>query len=273
MNKTQGRWLLGVAAGLLSLAGSGPTWAISGATPTTNFLAVGIGVQVTPDWVMTVQHNALAVGSLYNNGYGERTVLATYMAPGSGSFPANDFALMRLSPAAVDAPYLPVNGLAVPAGSFDPLAVTIASAANAGPARGYGFTNASESLLTYDNDGDGPLPPVTVNWLVSWDTTTYVQGGDSGGGLFLGHVTDSSILLGLTSALFTDDNDQPTGSAFVQAAAYRDWIDNTLASDGADAQAVWWVAAEVPEPATWALWLGGFALLAAARRARPTPPR
>lgn len=259
-----------IAAGL---AGALPAWAIQGGTPTTHFLSVGVGVQITPDWVMTVQHNALGLGSPYSNGYGGRTVLAAYAAPGSGTFPANDFALLRLSPSATAVPYLPVNGTAVPAGPFGPLNVTIASAANAGPARGYGFTSVSESLLTYDDDGAGPLPPVTVNWLVSYDTTLYVQGGDSGGGLFLGHVTDSSVLLGLTSALLTDEKNRPIGSAFVQPAAYRSWIDATLAADGADTQAVLWLAASVPEPTTWALWLCGVAGLAAARAGAKERPR
>ena len=270
MVKLDRAFLSSVSAAALALAANGPVWAIAGGTPTTNFLAVGVGVQVTPDWVMTVQHNTLAVGSIYNNGYGPRTVLASFAAPGSGSFPANDFALLRLSPLAVALPYLPVNGTAVPAGSFGPLDVTIASAANAGPARGYGFTTVSESLLTYDDDGAGPLPPVTVNWLVSWDTAVYVQGGDSGSGLFSGHVTDSSVLLGVTSALFTDENNQATGSAFVQPAAYRAWIDNTLATDNSDNQAVLWVATSVPEPSTWLLWLGGVALLIAARKNLPS---
>ena len=100
-----------------------------------------------------------------------------------------------------------------------------------------------------------------------------MQGGDSGGGLFLGHVTDSSVLLGLTSALLTDEKNRPIGSAFVQPAAYRSWIDATLAADGADTQAVLWLAASVPEPTTWALWLCGVAGLAAARAGAKERPR
>ena len=257
-------WVAGAA-----LAGALPAWAIEGATPTTHFLAVGVGVQVTPDWVLTVQHSALGVGSIYSNGYGNRTVLAAYAAPGSSPFPANDFALLRLSSSAAAVPYLAVNGTAIPAGMFGPLNVTITSAANSGPARGYGFTTASDSVLTYDDDGNGPLPAVTVNWLVSTDAAVHVQGGDSGGGLFLGHVTDSSVLLGLNSALLTDDNQLPVGSAFVQPAAYRSWIDATMAADGADTQAVLWLAVSVPEPAIGALWLAGLAALFAARRKLP----
>jgi hypothetical protein len=61
--------------------------------------------------------------------------------------------------------------------------------------------------------------------------------------------------------LLTDANNQPAGSAFVLLAAYRPWIDLTMASDLAHGQLVNWVSA-VPEPGTlmlWALGLGGLA--------------
>ena len=94
-------WL---AAAALAAGLALPAQAIEGGTPSTAFLAVGIGVQVTPDWVLTVQHAAPGVGQFYGNGYGLRTVAAVYQAPGSGVFPANDFAVLRLAPAATAAP-------------------------------------------------------------------------------------------------------------------------------------------------------------------------
>jgi hypothetical protein len=251
--------------------------AISNGTPTTSFAAVARGVQVAPDWVFTASHFLLGVGDTYNNGYGSRTVSATYSAPGSTGFPANDFSLMRLEPdATAAAPFLPVNGTPVPAGSFAPWDVTIASGSNSGPARGYGFTNINESMLTYVDTTTNPATPYTVNWLLSVDSTTYVQGGDSGGGLFAGHTTDSSVLMGISSAQLQNDLTlAPEGSAFVQPAAYRSWIDTTLLADTADNQAVSWTTVVIPVPEPSGVLLGGVGLLmafAGARRSGNKPP-
>ena len=243
--------------------------AIVGGVPTTDFRATGIGVQVTDNWVLTVQHAAFGVGGTYTNGYGSRTVLARYDAPGSGTFPANDLSLLRLAPGSVSVPGLAVSADLFADGSFAALAVTISSPLNSGPARGYGFTTVSEFATLADPDDAGPGGPVVVNFLISRDAAVHVQSGDSGGGLFLGHVTDATrALLGLSSDLLTDANNQPTGSAFVLLAAYRPWIDRTLAGDLADGQSIHWVSA-VPEPGAlllWALGLGG--LLATTRKQR-----
>jgi len=253
---------LALAASLLVA----PAHAIVGGLPTTDFKATGNGLQVTDNWVLTVQHAALGVGDTYGNGYGSRSVLARYDAPGSGIFPANDLSLLRVSPGVGSVPDLAVSGDLFAVGTFAALAVTISSAANSTAARGYGATTVSAFAVLVDPDDDGPSLPVVANYLSSIDAAVHVQGGDSGGGLFLGHVTDStSPLLGLSSALLTDANNQPTGSAFVLLAAYRPWIDQTMASDLADAQLVNWVSA-VPESDTLALWALGLGALAAMSR-------
>jgi hypothetical protein len=249
----------------LTAALSAPCQAIVGGSPTTAFAAVGVGVQVTPDWVLTVQHAALGVGEAYTNGYGSRTVLARYDAPGSGVFPANDLTLLRLAPAVVSVPSLALADDLFAEGSFASLAATITSPNNSGPARGFGYTTVSEFAADIDPDGAGPSGPVAVNYLISLDTSVYVQSGDSGGGLFVGQVQDSgSPLLGLNSALLSDQNGQPIGSGFVLLAAYRTWIDQTLAAAPANSQTLNWVSA-VPEPTTALLLLLGAAMLALRR--------
>ncbi len=107
-----------------------------------------------------------------------------------------------------------------------------------------------------------------MNWLLTYDTkhgAPYVQGGDSGGGLFLGHVSDSfnAALMGIASAQvqFDDDEGGGYGSAFVQLAAYRSWIDSTMLDDTTDLQTARWVSA-VPEPLTVSMWLAGLLVAA-----------
>jgi len=257
--------LPGLLFALTALALPAGAQDIVGGLPTQNFRAVGIGVQVAPDWVMTVQHAAIGVGGTYGNGYGARTVAAVYTFA-DAAFPANDIALLRLVPDGSNNSYPPVASEVFRPGGFRPLDVTIASPSNHVP-RGMGLTVATEAIPFYDDDGPGPLGPVPVNWLVTWDTTVHVESGDSGGGLFLGHVRDSSVLLGLTSALITDDAGAPLASAFVQPAAYKAWIDGIMHADLADEQMLNWASVgEVPEPAAWMLGAAGLLLLAARRR-------
>ena len=261
---------------LLALPGlaSLPARAITNSTPTTAFAPVGFfGVQVAPDWVLTVNHVAAAffptsTGTLpFVNGFGERSVIGRFDAPGSGVFPANDLTLLRLAPGSGAAFFQPVSSDLFAEGSFPALGVTIVSAANTSGPRAYAHTTVSEFATEIDPDDEGPLGLVTVNYLLSHDAQTYVQSGDSGGGLFLGQVLDSpnAPLLGLSSAQLGDEGQPPTGSGFVQLAAYRPWIDRTLAEAAGNTQQIQWVSS-VPEASTWLLWGLGLAALGAARR-------
>jgi MYXO-CTERM domain-containing protein len=250
-----------------------PADAIVGGTATTAFGQVGTGtsasaVQITPNWVLTARHVAFAVGDLFSDAYGSSLVDAVYPFS-SAAFPENDLKLVRLA-AAIGAPELPLVADVIPYGVLaTPVAATIASARNQSP-RGYGFTEIREvdQLAQVTN---GPL--VVANYLMTLsaasDGTPYVQGGDSGGALFLGHVTDSSSpLVGIASAV--DNVAIPPESYFVELSRYRSWIDQTMAADVADTQTALWVVTGVPEASTWALWLVGLASLAAvtARRRR-----
>lgn len=261
--------------GLLAalLAAALPAWAIVGGTATAGFGQVGHGVQITPNWVLTAAHAVLSPGAGYGNGFGSSLVAATFLS-GAGPFPADDLALMRLvSPIA--APPLTLSADLLAPGPQPAMNVTIVSAAHQAP-RGYGFSLLREVLDSVDVEGPpGTFTAVPVNWLVTYTDAgagaPYVQGGDSGGGLFFGHVPDSiTPLMGITSALIDrGSNDPPTqfSSGFVQLASYRSWIDATMLADGADDQFALWASA-VPEPASWSIGLAGAALLGGVARRR-----
>ena len=268
------------AAAALLLCGAGAAQAIVEGTSTSAFGQVDSGVQITDNWVLTARHVGYAVGGTYSNGYGSATIAARYDL-GGGVTLQNDLALLRLG-SAIDAPELSLSADVLAPGVLgSPFAATIATGSNQVP-RGYGFTTVYEVVDEADTDGTGSAPPFAVNWLVAYNftgtgfTTPYVQGGDSGGGLFLGQVMDSSSpLLGITSAYLEgtamiSSADGLTevpffGSAFVQLAAYRNWIDTTMAADVADAQLATWVSS-VPEPESALLWALGLAGLVGRRR-------
>jgi hypothetical protein len=253
----------------LTAAAALPAQAISNGTPTTAFAPVGFfGMQVAPDWVLTAHHVAAAFFPLntstipFNNGFGERAVIERFDAPGAGPFPANDVSLLRLAPGSGLGAlfYQPISTDLFADGTFPALNVTIASAANSPLARAYGHTTVTEFATQIDPDDGGPLGPVTANYLLSFDNSVYVQGGDSGGALFLGHVLDSTgaLLLGLSSAQLGEEGQPPAGSGFVQLAAYRGWIDATLSAAAGNTQQLQWVSS-VPEASTWLLWGLGLA--------------
>jgi Trypsin len=269
--KVASGWSAAALGALLAASALMPAQAVVGGTATTNFWAVGptMGVQVAPDWVLTANHVALLPGQTFMNGYGSRTVAATYRAPGAGLFPQEDLALLRLVPATTLAPYLQISSTLFPEGRFAKVPATIVSGTNPSSGRGYAHNFFEEFSTLIDPDDSGPLTPVIANYLLSYDPLQYVEGGDSGGALFLGHVLDSvSPLLGITSARIEDENLVPIGSGFVELAVYRDWIDATMLADPADNQVLQWVSV-IPEPPAMLLWAAGLVLLGRrAQRAR-----
>lgn len=266
------RW----TASALLLAAVLPAQAIVGGTATDNFRPVDSGVQITGNWVLTARHVGYAQGGTYSNGWGSATIAARYDL-GTGPDLVNDLALLRLTSPITAAPALDLLSDPLPVGLLaTPLAVTIATGSNQAP-RGYAFAALAKVINQVELEVNNVSGNYGVNWLLAYNDThsaPYVERLDSGGGLFLGHVTDSAgaLLMGITSAQldFTPAEGGGFGSGFVQLAAYRDWIDTTMADDPADSQLAHWVSA-VPEPATWALWLAGAALMAGKARRRRVP--
>jgi hypothetical protein len=278
--KQGARALLGLALGLAALSAN----AIVGGTFTVDFKTVGPGVQFAPNWVLTANHVGLAVGTGYINGHGTSLIDAVYTPPGAGGFPAHDLRLVHLANA-INAPPLPLSStLYNPVRSdevdfLNPtmnIDVTLTTDSTQFP-RGYAHGQLREFIDVYADDQDNnPLtPPVlhTVNWLLLHQNTLgvpYVQGGDSGGGLFMDHVLDDvSPLMGIATAQLDQINGPGTtafASAYVSLAAYRNWIDATMLADTLDNQVATWVTTAVPEPATWLMGLVGGLGLASVRR-------
>lgn len=266
--------ILSAATAVLGLlTAAPPASALVGGTPTTEFGQVRLGVQVLPNWVITAHHLNYGVGSTFSNGYGSAVVAAAYNFTNAG-FPNDDLTLLRLA-TPIDAPSLNLADAVLAAGTGYAIDVTLTTGLNQSP-RGYGFSQVREFSPLIDPDDDGPLGAVPANLLITYTGHyggPYVQGGDSGGGLFLGHVTSlagGAPLWGIASASITDKdadgNDINFRSGYVQLGSYRSWLDATLAADTADAQVLGWVSTPVPEPATWGLMLLGLCGLARRRR-------
>lgn len=252
-------------AGLLALQ---PAHALTDSTTTTAFDSVGrlgglSGVLIAPNWVLTAAHvtGGLTAGSsTFATDSGSATVAAVYRYSNE-AFPGNDIALVQLS-SALSASSVPVLNATLLTDDALGLATVVSSVSAS--QRQYGVAVLDSVQPTYTGNG----ATSTVNWVTSLYGSS-VRSGDSGGALLQGAVdgteSEAPVLLGLVSATLEDPGLGVTPSAFVQVAAYRNWIDSTLALSGQSAQ---WTA-PVPEPSTWALsLLGGVAAIRMARRRR-----
>lgn len=250
-----------------------PAQALTGATVAApgSFAHIGSvggtsGVLVAPNWVLTAGHVG-AVGATFASALGSSEVAGKYTLPGHTTR-HNDIGLLYLKDPLSSAVFPQINGVALDASAAsEALAVTLTSARSALPGRpAHGLAKVVGVVDTL-RDGDTTTTP---HWLVTGDTDVRVEGGDSGGGLFLGAVSDSGhqVLLGVASVAITLD----TGvvrSGYVQAAPYRAWIDSVISQHTPGQAVLWTTTSPVPEAATAGLWLAGLAMLVLVRATRP----
>jgi Trypsin/PEP-CTERM motif len=238
--------------------------AIVNGTATNSFGAIGelagaSGVLIASNWVLTAAHvaSSLTAGSSSFVSQGGTSLVSAIYTYSSAGFPSDDIALVQLS-ASLNIATPILNDEVITSSQVESLGtLTMVSAQNQAP-NGFAYATAYDVTPTYQDDDGGP---VAVNWLLT-NGNAHLQGGDSGGALFAGATTNSAgeLLLGVASAVLQNGETGATeGSAFVQVASYRSWIDATMASSGQ--QATW--VSSVPEPSSLLLLAaGGMAILA-----------
>jgi hypothetical protein len=214
----------------------------------------GDGVLIAPNWVLTAAHVARTGGS-FQTAAGSAPVAAVFKA-GTLGFPDDDLALLYLG-SALDVGVLPrVYGNVLHANDAIAYGAVTLVAAQDSNTQQY-VHSALVTAYPHFTTEDGV---VHTTWYVvagsRADTSPLLQGGDSGSGLFAGHLDghDEALLMGIASATCNTRY-----SCFVQPAAYREWIDSTMNASGQDVQ---WSLAPVPEPSTWVLLGAGLVMIA-----------
>jgi hypothetical protein len=251
------------SASVWSLTGGPVTTATTGAFASSGtFSGAGLnGVLIAPNWVLTARHVALGLtvnstqflsstgpgatidGIYYPNAAANNAVLEDDLALLHLSSSLNDIALPTLN----QTTFTDLFGYANARQGFD---LTLTSM-RAGPVQ------FGESTVAGVITSDGTY---TYNFIESSNDPGNValEGGDSGSPLYAGTVSNavSNALVGVASGV------DSSYSYFVQPAAYKSWIDNTLAVTGDGAQ--WGAVQPVPEPSTLVTFgVGGVLLLMA----------
>lgn len=252
-----------LARGLALLAGlalAAPSEALTGGTASADYPHLGIvggsvdGILVAPQWVLTAAHVARS-SVQFHSGFGSALIDAAYVAPGA-DFPGNDLALLHLATPLASTQFPTLSSVVLSGPAAVGYGEVTAAAASAGGSYQYAYSVLQDAFETAEIDGGGLYTVYYLSVGPAAGGSALLQGGDSGGALFSGAADDSSgLLLGIASA--TDGRD----SYFVQPAAYREWLDATVASSGQ--RLLWDDVSPVPEPAAAGLWLAGLGVLGA----------
>ncbi|RZI83314.1 MAG: fibronectin type III domain-containing protein [Rubrivivax sp.] len=207
------------------------------ATPASAWKLVGQGnptaVQIAPRWVLTVQHAAPPLGTVFTNAYGSSTVDASYLETAeraaTGRPNSGDLALLHLS-----------TPIPVPAAELPALLTDFLNADN---------SNLPGYMLAAGRGGNGP---VRAHWLPASDNPSsgkvtasgaVAVDKDSGGGVFwYPAATARPILRNLLTFAGNPIGPDETQVGTRPDATWVDahaWLTKSLAKHGADAGPLW----------------------------------